>query len=133
MSEEERPLRVGIGLIARGGRYLVRQRPPGSIMEGVWEFPGGKCEPGESPEHATMRECFEETGRDVSVDRLRRVVVHRYPHGWIELSFFDCSLSDDAAEPAEGSGFVWIDAADLRTLSFPGANEAILDELCAPG
>jgi len=129
LSEGESPTRVGIGLVARGGRYLVRQRPPGSIMEGVWEFPGGKCEAGESPEDAARRECREETGRDITVHRLRRVVSHRYPHGWIELSFFDCALSDDGAEPVEGSGFVWVGAAALRQLTFPGANEVILDEL----
>ena len=43
--DDERPIRVGIGLISRGGRYLVRQRPAGQIMAGYWEFPGGKCEP----------------------------------------------------------------------------------------
>ena len=131
MSEQEQPVRVGIGLVERSGRYLVRQRPPGRIMQGVWEFPGGKCEPGESPGDAARRECREETGRDVTVQRLRRVVSHRYPHGWVELSFFDCTLSDQSAEPVEGSGFVWVAAADLASLKFPGANEAVLQELAA--
>ena len=45
---DETPTRVGIGLIGRDGHYLIRQRRPGQIMAGVWEFPGGKCEPGES-------------------------------------------------------------------------------------
>ena len=49
--------RVGIGLIGRAGRYLIRQRPalPSSPMPGFWEFPGGKCNPGESPEQAAVR------------------------------------------------------------------------------
>jgi mutator protein MutT len=131
VSAPDGPTRVGIGLIARAGRYLVRQRPPGAVMAGVWEFPGGKCERGESPEAATLRECREETGCDVTVERLRRVVSHRYPHGWIELSFFDCTLAD-GAEPADGAGFVWVEAAALQTLTFPGANETVLAELGAP-
>ncbi len=63
------PIAVGIGLIARSGRYLVRQRPDGTAMAGYWEFPGGKCEPGEPPEAAVVRECREETGLDVRVRR----------------------------------------------------------------
>ena len=129
MSQPEAPTRVGIGLISRGGCYLVRQRPPGSIMEGVWEFPGGKCEPGESPEGAVRRECREETGRDVTVQALRSVVSHHYPHGWIELSFFDCAFTDEQAEPTVDSGFVWVEAAALKQLRFPGANEAVLEAL----
>jgi mutator protein MutT len=101
-------------------------------MAGVWEFPGGKCEPGESPAAAAQRECLEETGRPVTVHGLRRVVSHRYPHGWIELSFFDCTFRDDRAEPADGSGFIWVEGARLRTLTFPGANEAVLDEISPP-
>ncbi len=129
MSEAEEPVRVGIGLVGRAGKYLVRQRPAGNIMEGYWEFPGGKCEPSEAPKDATRRECNEEVGIDVTVVGLRRVVSHRYPHGFVELSFFDCTTVEPSAEPAEGSGFVWIDAAELPTLTFPGANEQVLEEL----
>lgn len=131
MSDAQAPTRVGIGLISRGGCYLVRQRPPGSIMEGVWEFPGGKCEPGETAEDAVRRECREETGCDVTVHRLRSVVSHRYPHGWIELSFFDCTFTDEESEPAADTGFVWVEAAALRQLQFPGANEAVIDAIAS--
>src|SRR3954470_23095922 len=99
---DETPTRVGIGLIGRDGRYLIRQRRPGQIMAGVWEFPGGKCEPGESPESATARECLEEVGVRVEVTRLRSRFVHRYPHGLIELSYYNCRTTDPAAEPPEG-------------------------------
>lgn len=124
-------IRVGIGLIGRRGRYLVRRRPelPGSPMPGVWEFPGGKCEPGESPEAATRRECGEELGVAVVVKTLRRVVDHRYPHGHVLLHFFDCELADPGAEPAAGTGFEWVAAPELRARAFPGANEPILEEL----
>jgi 8-oxo-dGTP diphosphatase len=129
----ETPTRVGIGLIGRGGRFLIRQRPPGQIMAGVWEFPGGKCEPGESPEAATVRECAEETGLAIEVSRLRVTIDHRYPHGRVELSYYDCRTVDPAAEPDVGSGFLWVSAVDLPGYTFPGANEAIIAELAAEG
>lgn len=127
--EPEKPIVVGIGLLARDGRYLIRQRPPGSAMAGVWEFPGGKCEPGETPEQATVRECHEETGLATIAGRLRRRLVHRYPHAWVELFYFDCTTADPAAEPRPETGFRWVEAQELLTLTFPGANEPILEEL----
>ncbi|RUL86104.1 (deoxy)nucleoside triphosphate pyrophosphohydrolase [Tautonia sociabilis] len=125
--------RVGIGLIARGGRVLIRRRPPrpGSPMPGLWEFPGGKCEPGESPEAAAARECREETGLLVEIGRRRRVVTHRYPHGLVELHYFDARPADPGAEPEAGSGFIWAPVADLPNLSFPEANAPILAELAS--
>ncbi len=98
-------------------------------MPGVWEFPGGKCEPGEPPELATARECREEIGLDVVVGPLRKRVDHRYPHGWVELSYYDCTLADPQAEPDRHTGFRWIDGRDLPMLVFPEANEPILEEL----
>jgi 8-oxo-dGTP diphosphatase len=126
---EEVPTRVGIGLIERDGRFLIRLRPPGSPMPGVWEFPGGKCEPGESPELATARECLEEVGFAVIVDRLDRRVVQRYPHGLIELSYFHCRPESPDAEPHPASGFVWVAAGDLSGRRFPEANEAVILDL----
>jgi 8-oxo-dGTP diphosphatase len=123
--------RVGIGLIRREGRYLIRKRPhlPGSPMPGVWEFPGGKCEEGESPEDAVRRECQEETGLAIRVMEHRRRIDHVYPHGTVELHYFDCEAENPAAEPLQESGFVWIDASMLPDLTFPEANEPILMEL----
>lgn len=125
----EQPTPAGIGLIERDGRYLVRIRPPGTVYAGYWEFPGGKCEPGETPAQAAVRECREETGLDVIVKRTRRVVVHRYPHALVELAFHDCVLAEPAAEPAAATGFVWVGARLLKTLRFPEANEAVVQEL----
>ncbi len=129
--DNEVPTRVGIGLVGRDGRYLIRQRRPGQIMAGVWEFPGGKCEPGEPAEAATERECREEAGLAVVVERLRSRVVHRYPHGLVELSYYDCRTLDPKAEPADGSGFRWVAAADLPGYTFPGANERVVAGLAA--
>lgn len=128
-AQEPRPTHVGIGLIRRGGAYLVRKRPEGTVYAGYWEFPGGKCEPGETPAETTVRECLEETGLAVVVVRLRRVIEHHYPHGHVRLHFFDCEPANLDDEPSDGSGCQWIAAAELRSLRFPEANEPILDEL----
>ncbi len=123
------PIPVGIALVHRRGCYLVRQRPPGSIYAGYWEFPGGKCEPGEDPAQATIRECLEETGLTVLAGRLRRITTYRYVHGLVELFFYDCAPLDRMAEPAAGSGFRWVPAGELTGLQFPEANEALIAEL----
>jgi 8-oxo-dGTP diphosphatase len=123
------PTAVGIGIIRRGDRFLVRQRPEGTVYAGYWEFPGGKCEPGESPAAATVRECLEETGLAVVPDSLRRTVIHRYPHGLVELFFHDCTTENPTADPMPGTGFRWVPARELSALQFPEANEAILAEL----
>ncbi len=126
---DEAPTRVGIGLIRREDRYLIRRRPEGSAMAGYWEFPGGKCEPGEPPTDATARECLEEVGVAVAVGRLVRRIIHRYPHALVELFYYDCSSIDPGAEPSAGSGFVWAEAGALPGLRFPDANEPLIAEL----
>jgi mutator protein MutT len=98
-------------------------------MAGYWEFPGGKCEPGESPASAAARECREEIGLEVCVGRLRREVTHRYPHAWVRLSYFDCATRVPDAEPDPATEFRWVPAGSLGTLRFPEANEPILIEL----
>jgi 8-oxo-dGTP diphosphatase len=128
-SEDEQPIPVGIGIIRRDDCFLIRRRPEGSVYAGYWEFPGGKCEPGESPGAATARECLEETGLAVVVGSLRRITTYRYPHGLVELHFYDCTAAEPAAEPHADSGFVWVQAGELASLRFPEANEQIVDEL----
>jgi len=120
---------VGIGVIRRAVRYLIRMRPEGTVYAGYWEFPGGKCEPGETPAQAVARECLEETGLEVAVGAPRRVIEHVYPHGRVSLSFFDCTPIDPTAEPPPEHGCRWVTAEELRLYRFPEANEAIIDQL----
>jgi len=119
----------GIGIIRRADRFLIRVRPEGTVYAGYWEFPGGKREPGETLEQATARECLEETGLQVAVGALRRVIEHAYPHGRVRLSFFDCTPVDPTAEPPAEHRCRWVKAEELRNYRFPEANEEILEEL----
>ncbi len=125
----ERPIRVGIGLVRRGDAFLVRRRPAGTVYAGYWEFPGGKCEPEETPDQATARECYEEIGLRIVVGALRCTATHRYPHGLVKLHFYDCTTEDPAEDPAHESGFLWIPVGRLGSLRFPEANEAVLRDL----
>lgn len=115
--------------MALEGRFLVRQRT-GPPLAGYWEFPGGKCEPGESPREAADRECLEELGFAVVLaDRPRRVVVHDYPHGRLELHFFDARPASDDAGPDADSPFQWVPSKKLTNLRFPEANAEVLADL----
>jgi mutator protein MutT len=127
--DPSRPIRVGIGLIRRGGRFLIRLRPAGTAMAGYWEFPGGKCEPGEAPDKATLRECREETGLEIVLGTLRSVITHRYPHAWVDISYFNCGTHEMGSEPDPASGFLWVAAGELCSLRFPEANAPILEAL----
>ena len=131
MNSEPGPTDVGIGLIRRGDRYLIRQRPAGTVYAGFWEFPGGKCESGETPQETTSRECLEETGLRVEVKRLRRVIEHHYPHGHVRLFFFDCEPAADGLDVSAEHGCRWVPAGELQDHRFPEANEEILEELAS--
>jgi 8-oxo-dGTP diphosphatase len=126
---DEQPIAVAVAIIRRGDQFLIRLRPAGTFYAGYWEFPGGKCEPGESPAAAAERECLEETGLTVIVGRLRRVITHRYPHGLVELHFFDCTPADVIAELANDLGCRWVHVTELPAYRFPEANEPLIDDL----
>jgi 8-oxo-dGTP diphosphatase len=129
IASDEKPIAVAVAIIRRGDRCLIRLRPAGTFYAGYWEFPGGKCEPGESPAAAAARECWEETGLKVTVGRLRRTITHRYPHGLVELHFFDCTPADAIDEPPSDLGCRWVHVAELPAYRFPEANEPLIEDL----
>lgn len=122
-------IEVTAAIIRRDGALLIAQRPPGSHLEGLWEFPGGKREPDETLQECLRRECAEELGVEVRVGELLRVVEHTYPGLHVKLHFFDCSLV--AGEPAAvGCEAVrWVAPAELDSFRFPPADAGLIEEL----
>ena len=116
---------VTAAVVRRGDRYLVTRRPGGVHLEGLWEFPGGKCEPGEDHESCLRREIDEELGADVRVGRKIFEVAHEYPDRGVELHFFDCEL---IGEPVArlGQEVRWVAASELDTLEFPPADAELI-------
>jgi 8-oxo-dGTP diphosphatase len=117
---------VGIGLVWNGDKLAVGVRPADSPMPGFSEFPGGKCDPGELPMQAVVRECLEEMGVPIQVLGPRLQTKHHYPHGLVELHFFDCrAIGEAELKPP----FEWKTVMELGALTFPEANAELLKDL----
>jgi len=123
------------------GKILACQRPPGKSLAGKWEFPGGKIEPGETPQDALARELTEELGIQVQVDLSPAAalspVIWDYGKGGsiIRLIPYLCCLTADspAPIPAEHSAILWAGSEDIRTLDWGAADLPILEEIVAKG
>lgn len=118
---------IAIAVVEYRGSYLAGRRPEGVPLAGLWEFPGGKLRPEETPEQAAVRECLEETGVEVDVvGRLLRVA-HAYPHGELELHFLLCRPR--SAAPQAQAPFQWVGRQRLAELEFPEANRQVIQLL----
>ncbi len=119
---------VTAAVIEREDAFLVTRRPCGVHLEGYWEFPGGKCEPGESHVASLEREIAEELETRIVVGREVFTVSHAYQDRVIELHFFDCEL---LGEPRAvlGQEMRWVPREELRSLSFPPADEELIQKL----
>jgi mutator protein MutT len=119
---------VTAAVIEENGRFLVTRRPRGVHLEGLWEFPGGKCEEGESHTASLEREITEELDTAIIIEREVFSVVHRYADRVVELHFFACRL---AGEPRAviGQEMRWVSREELRTLPFPPADEELVEIL----
>ena len=122
---------VAAGLIFRNGRLLIAQRPQGSHLEGLWEFPGGKREPGETFKDCLVRELSEELGVVVKVGALLESVQHDYPGKSVRIEFFSCELSQGEPRSVEGQALRWVCAEDLSGIQFPEADSALIQRLVA--
>jgi 8-oxo-dGTP diphosphatase len=124
------PLVVTAAVVERDGRCLVTRRQDGVHLEGYWEFPGGKCEPGESHAEALRREMREELDVDVRVGDELLCVSHTYPDRVVELHFFRCEIEGTPA-PQQGQEMRWVARGALRDLRFPPADEELIGMLNA--
>ena len=116
---------VTAAVIRRGDEYFVTRRQWGAHLEGLWEFPGGKCDRGETLEACLQREIREELGADVIVRGRILACSHEYPERIVDLHFFDCELAGEPL-PMLGQEMRWVQRADLRSLQFPPADDELI-------
>lgn len=120
---------VAAGILWRGRELLAVERPPGKPMAGYWEFPGGKAEPGESPEEALGRELHEELGVTVRRWELFQVVCHDYAHARVRVHFFHVWQWDGEPHPHEGHVLRWTGPDEAAILRFLPADRGVLEAL----
>ena len=128
--EPDRPrLNVAIGIVIEAGQVLITRRPPGVPLAGLWEFPGGKQHPGESPEQAVVRELQEELSITVSPTGRLPVIQHDYAFASITLTPILCRRTAGDPMPHSSSEFRWIPLPALTEYAFPPANAELLRTL----
>jgi 8-oxo-dGTP diphosphatase len=120
-------------LIDADGRVLLAQRPPGKPMAGLWEFPGGKVEPGESPEASLARELNEELGIVVKEACLAPLTFasHRYADFHLLMPLYVCRRWDGLVRAREAQRFAWVRAGALRDYPMPPADAPLIAHLTA--
>lgn len=115
---------TAVALIDVDGRILLAQRPKGKSLAGLWEFPGGKVEAGETPEAALIRELREELGIDTKESCLAPLTFasHSYDDFHLLMPLFACRRWQGIPTPREGQTLAWVRANDLRNYPMPPAD-----------
>ncbi len=124
-----RIIEVSAALIFRGGKLLITRRHADAHLGGLWEFPGGKREPGETFEQCLIREIREELGVVIAVGGLFEEIRHTYPEKSVLLKFYVCRLVSGEPQPLDCAAVKWIDRAGLDTHEFPAADAQLLARL----
>lgn len=126
-------IEVSAALIFHRGKLLITQRYEGAHLGGLWEFPGGKREGGETFEECLVREIREELGVEISVGELFEEVRHDYPEKSVHLKFFRCKLIDGEPQALDCAAVKWVDKAGLAAHEFPAADTRLLERLRVKG
>lgn len=123
---------VAAGLLVRNGEILICQRRPDQPMALLWEFPGGKIEPGESPEQALARELREELGIRATVGPRITRIRHNYRHGGaVDLQFFSVPTFEGELENRIFHQLKWVRLEDLPDYEFLAADRGLIKDLAA--
>jgi mutator protein MutT len=120
---------VSAGLVFCSGKLLITQRHADAHLGGLWEFPGGKREAGETFEDCLTRELREELGIGVEVGELFADATHAYPEKSVQLKFFVCRIVAGEPQPLGCAALKWVTRADLMAHEFPAADATLLQRL----
>ncbi len=120
---------VAAALVFRAGKLLITQRYPGAHLGGLWEFPGGKRESGETFEDCLRRELREELGIEIEVLELVDTMTHEYPDKTVYLKFFRCTWKQHEPQKLGCPVFRWIEREELTEFAFPAADARLLEKL----
>ncbi len=122
---------VAIALVDADDRVLIAQRPEGKALAGLWEFPGGKIEPGERPEDALIRECQEELGVEVKAACLAPLTFasHPYEDFHLLMPLYVCRKWQGFVRPREGQALKWVMPKRLRDYPMPPADAPLIPHL----
>jgi 8-oxo-dGTP diphosphatase len=126
------PIVVTAAVVEHDGRFLVTRRPQGVHLEGCWEFPGGKCDAGESLDRCLARELREELDVDVRVGGELCTITHAYADRTVEIHFFRCELQGEP-RPQLGQELRWVLRDELGKLEFPPADAELIRLVMANG
>lgn len=115
---------AAVALVDADGRVLLAQRPPGKAMAGLWEFPGGKVQPDETPERALIRELREELGIDTAESCLAPLTFasHRYERFHLLMPLYACRVWKGEPTPLEGQTLAWVKPVRMRDYPMPPAD-----------
>lgn len=116
-------------IIERGGRYLITQRRPSAVLPLLWEFPGGRVEPGESDHDALRREVRHRMGVEVEPGKLVSFVSHPYEKYVVDLYLYECALQGGEPSAKNVNECRWVTSAEFDQLPFTPADEASMSKL----
>jgi 8-oxo-dGTP diphosphatase len=128
---EPRPLRVLAAVLEKNGNWLIAKRKKGDRFAGLWEFPGGKLEPGESPEECLVRELSEELGIRVRVDRFLGSVRYSSPDFAIELIAYSASHIAGSIRLQDHEKVRWVSPSEVGRFALTEPDRLLLDKLLA--
>ena len=117
---------IAVGVIKKGDKLLICKRSPDGLLGGLWEFPGGGVEKGETAAAACVRECREEVGLNVAVDCQLTTVRHAYTHFRIVMDVYMCSVISGRVRLNGPVAHRWVDFHELSTFAFPKANSKFI-------
>ena len=121
---------VVAALIWDGDKFMICQRPAHKARGLLWEFVGGKLEPGETKEQALIRECQEELAVTLSVGDVFMDVVHEYPDITVHLTIFNATIAEGEPQKLEHNDIKWITPSEITNYDFCPADEEILAKIC---